>query len=156
MEWLEILAPLTQRIKLWHLADLARPLYVRTFTWILKEKKKKKKTTGFKKQRKRERPIRKTVEFQLPWTPDWQLLCPRSALGQMSAQQWRRGWSEFSASGEHLQTASAGLCIYSRTPGSPRWNDTGGWSAETSVPGAEPRSHWAFPPDSHCPPCSIS
>ena len=40
MEWLEILAPLTQRIKLWHLADLARPLYVRTFTWILKKKKK--------------------------------------------------------------------------------------------------------------------
>ena len=41
MEWLEILAPLAQRIKLWHLADLARPLYKRTFTWILKKKKKK-------------------------------------------------------------------------------------------------------------------
>ena len=108
-----------------------------------------------KQTKKRERPIRKTVDFQLPWKLDLQLLCPRSAPGQMSEQQWRREWPEFSASGEHLQMASAGPCICSRTPGSPRWSDTVGWSAETFVPGAEPRSHWASPPDSHCPRCSI-
>ena len=51
MEWLEILAPLAQRIKLWHLADLARPLYMRTFTLFLK---KKKKTLVKKKKQNRE------------------------------------------------------------------------------------------------------
>lgn len=89
-----------------------------------------------------------------PWQPCWQPPGPPLAPGRTSVQQWRPWWPGPWASWAHLQRASAGLCIYWRTPGSRLWSGTGSSAAGTCALAVGTRSRSASPPGWRCPPCS--